>query len=270
MIPLLLALLVGLAAGAVGGVYWVRRKRAPGADPRVLELSELAGGLAHEIRNPLSTLMVNLQLLGEDLRALEDEAGDTRRRSLLKVEAVRREAERLRHLLDDFLRVAGPCRLELESADLNPCVEELVEFFSPQADAAGVRLHVALSGEPLPSRIDPQLLKQALLNLLINAQEAMPDGGEIMVRTRREPNRAVLEISDTGPGIPPGRQSQVFRPFFSTKARGTGLGLSTTLRIVTEHGGSLNLHSEPGKGSCFTIRLPMDRAGVGPTGGQKK
>ncbi|MCP4250361.1 MAG: two-component sensor histidine kinase [bacterium] len=250
--------LAGAAAGACLCAYLMRRRRSPAADPRVAEISELAGGLAHELRNPLSTLMVNLQLLAENLEELDDAEEDTRRRSLLKVEAIRREAERLKHLLDDFLKVAAPSRLEPRDVDLNHLVAELVEFFSPQADAAGVRLRLACAEEPLPCRLDDRLIKQALFNILLNAQQAMPDGGEIMVRTMRGPDRtAGVEVADTGPGLDPAMLDQVLRPFYSTKTGGTGLGLSTTHRIVHAHGGRLELDGEPGRGTAFTIRLPL-------------
>ena len=260
------AFVAGLILGALGWAYHRGRRKAVAPDPRLAQLTELAGGLAHELRNPLSTLMVNLQLLAEDLRDLGGEDAHVARRGLIKVEAVRREAERLRHLLDDFLKLAGPCRLEPENLDLNQTVEQLVEFFSPQADAAGVRLRATYAGEPLRCRLDERLIKQALLNILINAQEAMPDGGEIMVRTSRNDDRATsrtggrtasVEISDTGPGLTPEELGKVLRPFHSTKTDGTGLGLSTTHRIVTEHGGSLDLHSELGRGTSFIIRLPL-------------
>lgn len=265
------AFVAGLALGAV---LWHRFGRKPHTpqqpDPRVSELSELAGGLAHEIRNPLSTLMVNLQLLGEELRDLpadedadEDAAAaNARRRGLIKVSAVRREAERLQHLLDDFLKLAGPCRLERRQVDLNRTVEHLVEFFSPQADSAGVRLRVVLHPTPLHCPLDERMIEQALLNILINAQQAMPEGGEIMVRTaQRGDGLADVDISDTGLGIPAQDQARVLRPFFSTKAGGTGLGLSTTYRIIGEHGGRLDFHSEPGRGTCFTVRLPLANDG---------
>ncbi|MHC4064871.1 MAG: sensor histidine kinase [Planctomycetota bacterium] len=252
------AFVLGVVLGALSGLYRRGRRKPREPDARVAELSELAGGLAHELRNPLSTLMVNLQLLAEDLRELGDEDAHLARRSLIKVEAVRREAERLQNLLDDFLKLAGPCRLEFTSVDLNQTVVHLVEFFSPQADAAGVRLHVTYAPQPLQCRLDEGLMKQALLNILINAQEAMPDGGEIMVRISRNADKtASVEISDTGPALTPEELSKVLRPFYSTKAGGTGLGLSTTHRIVSEHGGRLDLHSEPGRGTSFTVSVPL-------------
>lgn len=246
-------LIGGLVVGAVLAALVCfrvlrRRERAEvRPDPRVAQLSEMAGGLAHELRNPLSTLMVNLQLLAENLRELDQDQEDVRRRSLLKVEAIRREAERLKHLLDEFLKLAGAVRLDPQRVNINQTVEHLVEFFSPQADAAGVRLHAVCHPEPLTCMLDERMTEQALLNVLINAQEAMPDGGEVMIRTRRATDgSAEVEVSDTGPGVALEAVDRVFQPFYSTKATGTGLGLSTTQRIVTEHGGSIRLHSEPG------------------------
>ncbi len=258
----MIAAIVGFIVGAAlaCGAWLYRSSRtpeAPAPDPRIAELSELAGGLAHELRNPLSTIMVNLQLLSEDLRDQESPDSDTVRRALLKVDVVRREAQRLRRLLDDFLQMAGPCRLETKPVDLNRLVEHLVEFFSPQATAAKVRLRVDYADTPLTCLLDEHLVEQAVLNLLINAQQAMPDGGEIIIRTWRDGERAAaIEVSDTGPGLSAAERTKVFKPFYSTKVGGTGLGLSTAQRIVGEHGGRIDLHSEPGRGTSFTIRLP--------------
>ncbi|MFQ5492472.1 MAG: nitrogen regulation protein NR(II) [Phycisphaerae bacterium] len=251
-------LLLGAVAGVVGCWSILRRRRSgPVVDPRVAELSELAGGLAHEIRNPLSTIMLNLDLLAEELSE-EPEPDDHVRRALQKIEGVRHEAERLRRLLDDFLQMAGPERAERGREDLNEVVTRTVEFFNAQAAAAKVRLRVDLHEGSLVCLLDARRIEQALLNLLLNATQAMADGGEVMVRTWRDSRRSAgLEVTDTGRGIAQEEQAMVFRPFYSTKAGGTGLGLSTTHRIVSDHGGTITMHSDPGRGTCFTIRLPL-------------
>lgn len=229
----------------------------------VAEIAELAGGLAHELRNPLSTMMVNLKLLAEDLADAKAPAEDVRRRALLKVDVLRREAERLQSLFDDFLNVTGPCRLQRSPTNVNDIIRRLCEFFEPMAKSHGIGLECDLTEEPLICELDEKLFSQALLNLVINAQEAMPDGGTITLSTARTDDGVQVSVGDTGVGIAPEVQQRVFRPFFSTKATGTGLGLSFVQRIVDEHGGRIHLHSEAGKGTRFTLWLPSGAAAKG-------
>ena len=233
--------------------------RSASPDPRraVIELAELAGGLAHELRNPLSTIMINLTLLAEDLQDLDTHPRDIRRRTLLKVEVLRREAERLQALFDEFLNLAGPCPLQRERIDLHGVVTRLVEFSEPLLSAHRIRVTVHPTCDPLHCLLDEKLLRQALLNIVINAQQAMPDGGELRISTGMDGDWAYLAVADTGVGIPDQYYDRVFRPFFSTKSGGTGLGLSITQRIIHEHGGTLTFHSEVEKGTTFTIRLPL-------------
>jgi signal transduction histidine kinase len=225
---------------------------------KIIELSELAGGLAHEIRNPLSTLKVNLQLLAEDLRDEPDDRidPDFRRRAIQRLETLRSETDRLQSLLDDFLRFVGRNELKTERADLNDVVRHLVEFVAPQAQRLGINLTASLFASPLPCDLDDGLFKQALLNLLINAQDAMPDGGDLAVTARPEGQWVRIDISDTGVGMETPVIERVFSPFFSTKKEGSGLGLSLTRRIVQDHGGSIAVQSKAGEGSTFTVRIP--------------
>lgn len=234
-----------------------------GPNLSVAEIAELAGGLAHELRNPLSTMMVNLKLLAEDLQEFDARPEDIRRRALLKVDVVRKEAERLQHLFEDFLNLAGPCRLRRESLDLNSAVARLVTFFEPMANNQGIKFLVAARAGPVHCAADEQLLSQALLNIVINAQQAMPKGGTIEINTDRVDGCAVIEVADTGVGIAPNDLSKILRPFFSTKPGGTGLGLSITQRIVSEHGGTLDFKSEVGRGTRVTIRIPLEATMVG-------
>jgi signal transduction histidine kinase len=221
---------------------------------RFIELGHLVGGLAHEVKNPLSTINVNLKLLAEDLSRHGDEE---HRRLAARVDRVRAESARIREILDDFLRFAGKCELAPIDADLRELVEELLDFFAPQAEAANVVLRSSLPDGPLPARVDVNLLKQALLNLMINAVQAMGDGGELLVRLTSQRGRAVMEVIDTGPGIPPEVLPRVFDAYYSTKPGGSGLGLPTTNRIVREHGGEIVVESEVGKGTRFVLKLPL-------------
>jgi len=224
------------------------------AREHLAELGELAGGLAHEIKNPLSTINVNLQLVAEDLDRLP---GDEPRRWLRRIENVRRESDRLRGILDDFLGYAGKYELTCHHVDLRRLVGELADFFAPQADAARVVMRTTLPDAPVRCNIDTDLVKQAMLNLMINALDAMGDGGELIIRLSASPEEALLEVIDTGTGIAPDELARIFRVYYSTKKSGSGLGLPTTRRIIREHGGVLNVESDVGKGTRFTIALPL-------------
>ena len=201
--------------------------------------------------------MLNLKLLTEDLQDLTVRPQDTRRRALLKVEGLQREAQRLQSLFDEFLSLTGPCRLKRAPTDLNAVVARLTQFFAPEAVAHKIELMVVPTQEPMRCPVDEQLLGQALLNIMINARQAMPKGGKLRLAVTEDGDSAVISVSDTGVGIEEKDIERIFRPFFSTKVSGCGLGLSITQRIVHEHGGTLTCESEVGKGTTFTIRLPL-------------
>jgi signal transduction histidine kinase len=222
---------------------------------QLIELGQLAGGLAHEIKNPLSTINLNLRLLNEDIDRLPDEQ---HQRWSKRLRTVQEEAGRLREILDDFLRFAGKYELQCRAVDLRELVSELTDFYSAQADSAHVVLRTHLSEEPVVACVDENLIKQALLNLMVNATQAMTEGGELLVCVRRKAREAVLEVTDTGPGIDEENRAKIFQVYYSTKSGGTGLGLPTTRRIIREHGGSIRVDSECGKGTQFTILLPLD------------
>jgi signal transduction histidine kinase len=222
------------------------------------EISQLAGGLAHEIRNPLSTLSLNLDLLLEDFQNPET-ARD--RRVFQRVERLRHEVARLLGILENFLRFARVQELKLEPTDLNALIDELRDFSEPQAATKGILIRTSFAGD-LPSIwLDRDLFKQALLNLVLNAQHAMPSGGELILTTRLEGPWVVLDVIDTGIGMAEEVRAKIFEAFFSTRAGGSGLGLPTARKIIEAHGGSITVQTEPGKGSQFTIRLPASAEG---------
>lgn len=230
---------------------------------QLAEISALTGGLAHEIRNPLSTLKVNLQLLDEDWQRVENQAGaqgdnprDVARRSRKRIASLLNEANRLEQILQDFLVYVGKYELKREPHELNRVVRELADFYQPQAQAGGIALRLDLADRPVVCDVDANRLKQAVLNLLINAQQAMPDGGQIDLRVTDTDDDARIDVTDSGPGIPPEERDLVFRAYYSTKKGGTGLGLATTHRIIREHGGKIELDSLPPRGARFSIHLP--------------
>ena len=244
----------------------VRRllQRAQSAE-RLAELGTLTGGLAHEIKNPLSTIGLNLQLLRESINDA-NLPPELLSRFRNRLDAVTSETDRLRGILEDFLSFAGRLRLDSQPTDINATIEQLADFFHPQAEASGVRLRTQLDPAAGVLPLDATLFKQALLNLLINATQAMvearysgqPHGGsaDLIVRTGPNGDGVEIHVIDTGPGIDPKTREKLFQPYFSTKRKGTGLGLPTTRRIVHEHGGAITVHSDPGRGSDFTIHLP--------------
>jgi signal transduction histidine kinase len=218
------------------------------------EISQLAGGLAHEIRNPLSTLSLNLDLLAEDFQH-PDTPRD--RRVLQRVERLRHEVDRLWGLVENFLRFACVGDLKLECTDLNAVIDELRDFYEPQATTQGIVIRTHFAPDLPPILLDGNLFKQALLNLVLNAQHAMPTGGDLILTTRREASDVVIDVIDTGAGMTEEVRAKIFDAFFSTRSGGSGLGLPTTRKIVEAHRGFIQVQSELGKGSQFTIRLPF-------------
>ncbi|MCJ7544901.1 MAG: ATP-binding protein [Phycisphaerae bacterium] len=259
---LAIGVLVGGPLGVLATLWLTRRlwrgarrlsARARGKE-HFAELGQLAAGLAHEIKNPLSTININLQLLVEDLEHYRDE---THGRWLRRLLSVQEETGRLKGILDDFLQFAGKVELNPTVTDLRALMGELTDFFMPQAEAARVVLRTALPETPVSARVDGKLLKQALLNLMLNAVQAMDRGGELLIRLSAARSQALIEVTDTGPGIPTEHLPKVFQVYFSTKSGGSGLGLPTTRRIIREHGGDIRVQSALGKGTRFVISLPL-------------
>jgi signal transduction histidine kinase len=232
---------------------WQRLQARITSAQRLAEVGTLTGGLAHEIKNPLSTVQLNLQLLQEDLNP--DDPAYSRVAS--RMGTITREVSRLRDILDDFLRYAGKLELRLEPVDVNKLLEELADFFSPQAQFNRVQLRLKKSPDPLVAQIDPRLIKQALLNLMLNALQAMPTGGEMILTASKDDSHAIIDVIDTGPGIPADTVDKIFHAYYSTTKGGTGLGLAMARRIIEEHAGQIAVRSEVGKGSDFFVKLPL-------------
>jgi signal transduction histidine kinase len=218
------------------------------------EIAQLAGGLAHEIKNPLSTIRMNMELLAEDLRE-SDSPRD--RRSLRKIELVQRECQRLQDLLDNFLSYAKAHHLRKQSCDLNALLRRALDFYRPKAIEANIEIIDYLTNDLPTVLLDPEAFYGAILNLIINAEQAMPGGGQLVVRTYLTPDSVALDLIDTGCGMDERTRLQIFDAFFSTKRGGSGLGLPTVRRVVEAHGGTINLQSEVGLGTRFTIQLPI-------------
>lgn len=249
-------LMVGVTIIARREARRLGRQAASAREQREQEQAALVGtiasGMAHEIRNPLSTLRMNLQLLREDW---ENPITEREQKGRRRIDVLLRETERMESVVADFVRFASGHALRLERTNLNQLAGELLDFLGPQAERSRIRLVRDFARELPMVDADPNLLRQALLNLLVNAQQILPSGGEIIVRTRVEASQVRLSVADNGPGIPPEHREKVFNLYFSTKPGGTGLGLPMVKKIVEEHGGRIELDTELRKGTTFTICL---------------
>jgi len=223
---------------------------------RYEELAELAGSLAHEIKNPLSVIHMNIDLLSEDLAEIDS---PIRRRALNKVEIVRQQCERMEALLRDFLRYARLSQIDLVPGNLNDQVDRILRAYGAQADAAGVEIQRYLDPDLPAILLHSDSLQAALTNLVKNAIEAMDGGGQLWVRTSVTRDGAALELIDTGCGVDDITLLHMFEPFYSTKDGGSGLGLPTARKIIEAHGGRISVQSEVGRGTKFVIEFPVPK-----------
>lgn len=218
---------------------------------RLAAIGKMAAHVTHEIRNPLSSIGLNMELLEEELAGgASDEA-----RALLK--SITREVQRLEHLSEEYLRVARLPSPRMEADDLAALARSVAEFVRPELERHGCRLDVTVDDGLPPVTFDEAQLRQALLNLVRNAREAMPDGGPLEVTVHAEGMGVAVSVSDRGPGVSEDILARVFDPFFSTKGEGTGLGLAITRQIVEAHGGEVVGESRPGGGAIFRVVLPI-------------
>ncbi len=233
---------------------------------RLAFLGTLAGGLAHEIKNPLSTMTITLGLLREDLESPRRDP----EKALRRVTVLEREVIRLEEILAHFLQFAGRLRLDRRPTDLNGVVAEVLDFITPAALQRKIQLRHHLSPGLPPLLLDRDRVKQALLNLVLNALEAMHGRGELLVQTSVTAGAVRVDVTDTGPGIPPEILPRIFEAYFSSKKTGTGLGLPIARRIVEEHEGILDVFTEVGKGTRFTLFLPVPPPSQAPDGGKRR
>ncbi len=228
----------------------------PAQEPGLIET--LAAGIAHEVRNPLNSLQINLRILQDELEELLPGRGAHVFAVLAKIGA---ELKRLEDFVSEFLRFARPPRLKPEHVPVRPLLAELAAFLAPECSAKGVEVKLEIDQGPPIAFVDGLQLKQAVLNLFLNALQATQPGGHVVLRTGGEARRLVISIVDDGEGIPEEVKEQVFTVFFSTRVGGTGLGLPIARRIVEEHGGSVHIASSPGEGTTATISVPTRPGG---------
>jgi len=215
-------------------------------------LGEVATGLAHEIRNPLAGIAGVIEIIGRDL--------PTTSPARAVVKDVRQEIARINHIVTDLLQTARPHPPKVRKSDLNTTVEHAVMLGRQQAMAKGIEIALHKDPSLLEVEHDSDQIHQVLLNLLLNAQQAIETKGKIEVAVERKGSTAVIEVKDNGRGITPEHLPNIFRPFYTTKGDGTGLGLSLARRIVEDHHGRIDVTSSVGKGTTFAVVLPLHRA----------
>ncbi|HLV87744.1 MAG TPA: ATP-binding protein [Candidatus Sulfotelmatobacter sp.] len=215
-------------------------------------LGELATGLAHEIRNPLAGIAGVIEIIGRDLPA------SSPARAVVK--DVRQEIARINHIVTDLLQTARPHPPKVRKSDLNTTVEHAVMLGRQQALSKSVE--ITLTKDPSLPEVehDSDQVHQVMLNLLLNALQAIDNDGKVSVTVRPLGAMAAVEVSDNGRGIPPEALPNIFRPFFTTKGEGTGLGLSLARRVVEDHQGRIDVVSTVGEGTTFTVVLPLQRS----------
>ncbi len=211
---------------------------------RLAAISRLTGGVAHEIKNPLNAMALHLEVLRSKLTGQQPE-----------IDVIGREIKRLDSVVKTFLNFNRPVDLKYAPIDLNELVQQVLALVSVEANANHVQLESAFE-DKLWINGDPDLLKQAILNVISNGLEAMRAGGTLATRTAFDGDECVLTVRDAGPGIPLEIQSRVFQLYFTTKENGSGIGLATTFRVVQLHNGTIDFTSEPGKGTMFRLRFP--------------
>ena len=226
-------------------------------------ISAWVSALAHEIKNPLNTMRLNLQLLQEDWNQPDGASRDARvpgtngTKSLKRLETLGKEVDRLEEILNDFLRLARLPQPDLQPSNISSVLHELLDFIEPEAQQLHINV-VRDFDDDLPKvDLDSGQMKQALLNIILNANQSMSPGGQLTVKAYKTDDHMSIDIADTGIGIPPGRIDKLFDLFYSTKENGTGLGLPIAERIINMHGGEIQVESQEGKGTTFSILLPI-------------
>ena len=216
---------------------------------RLAAISRLTGGVAHEIKNPLNAIAINLEVLRSRL-------ANSNAETKTEVEVIAREISRLDRVVKTFLNFTRPVEVKLTKMDVGEALREIKKLVEEQATRNGVELAVFTPPGRAEGWADPDLLKQALLNMVVNGIEAMPDGGKLFMRLLMGPQEIAIEIEDRGPGIPEDAQEKVFQLYFTTKVNGSGIGLAVAYQAIQLMGGTIAIRSQTGNGTLFRVALP--------------
>ncbi len=217
-------------------------------------LTTLAAGVAHEIKNPLGSIGIHIQLIQ---KALKRDKVITEETAGTYLEIINEEIERLNEIIVDFLFAVRPMDTSLSLSHINSVVSDLIEFIKHELERNGITVHMDLDPNIPKIYMDEKYIKQALLNIIKNAEAAMPDGGELTIKTFERDGFVHVHIKDTGVGISEENMAKIFEPYFTTKDFGSGLGLTVVYKIIKEHGGEIFLESKEGEGTTFILTFPV-------------
>ncbi len=220
---------------------------------RLAAIGRLTSGVAHEVKNPINAIVVHLELLREKMRESDP---DTRRH----MDVIGREIHRLDRVVEMLVDFNRPVELRLSDFDLRRVIEDVTSLASPEAAKQGVKIETQLGKDALRVRADADLIKQALLNVVLNGVQSMSSGGALNITARQQDSAATIEVRDQGGGIPPEVQDKVFNLYFTTKKTGSGIGLAMSYRVLQLHNGALNFETEVGRGTTFRLLLPLIEA----------
>ena len=224
---------------------------------RLAMVGTIAAQVAHEVRNPLGSITLNLDLICKEINLLANGKGHLPDEGRTLIGEMRAEVHRIQRVIEDYLQFARLPKLNRQAVDLNGFLDQKLEFLCGEMEEARVKLRTHFDPALTLVNVDAEQLWQMLLNLIRNSREAMPEGGELTIGTWHHEGQVLLRVGDTGKGMTAEQVKLVFEPFFTTKKEGTGLGLALVQQIVAEHGGHIECDSTCGKGSTFTIFLPM-------------
>jgi signal transduction histidine kinase len=216
---------------------------------KMASLGTLAAGIAHEIRNPMATINLNTQILLRDLKLDQEHQ--------VYMLDIQKEVKKIERIISEILEFSKPKPAHLVETSINDVVQSVHEFIRVQLRKHGVQVHVELQDSLPPVLIDPAQVSQVLINLVINAMQAMPEGGDLTITTRRDPKkkRLDLRVIDTGVGIPPENIDKIFDPFFTNKPEGTGLGLAIARQLLEKNQATIQVESKVGKGTTFSLKF---------------
>lgn len=226
---------------------------------RLAAIGKLTSGVGHEVKNPINAMVVHLELLRGKLVSGGNEAFAGAQRH---VDILAGEMQRLDRVVQTLADFSRPMELHLQEQDMRDVVAAVIELTGAEMAANDVEVALEAPRAPVRVRVDGELMRQALLNLLLNGMQAMPSGGQMVVTVRREQHYAIVEVADNGEGIPAELLPRIFELYFTTKPKGSGIGLATTYRILQMHGGAMDVRSNaeaesPERGTVFTLRVPM-------------